>query len=62
MKRSLEWHKECLRNQYAYAEIKRIDALRDLDAATQIAKLADEYRAQIELAEARGLTEFDQDR
>ena len=62
MKRPVSWHKECLVNQYRSAERRHMEALRELDAANQDMKHADEYHAQIELAEAKGKTAFDSER
>ena len=62
MKMLVSRHKECLVNQYESAERRHIEALRELDAANQDMRRADEYHAQIKLAEAKGKTAFDRER
>ena len=62
MKRSLEWHDECLKNMmesltYAIAKAERAAA-----EVVRLEKDADHYRRQIFEARRRGMTEFDSER
>lgn len=62
MKRSIEWHKECLANARASARYKRDEAARCIAAAEEIERQCMKRDAQIIRAELKGVTEFDADK
>jgi len=62
MRFTIEQHKEMLRNQEQYIELERENLKRKIITLDYDEKAFFEYKAQIALAEARGLSGFDSDR
>ena len=61
-KQSIAWHKECLKNSLVWIESRK-DELRRLTATIERWERECDYQqAQIERAEAEGITEFDAER
>lgn len=62
MRFSLEWHRECEKNQATHLAQKEAEAAETLRRLEVLRKSLAFYRAQIAEAEARGIDSFDSEK
>lgn len=62
MKRSVEWHEECLANMRNHLQRERDELERKMASVERTKNQVSEYARQIIRAKEEGLAEFDSDR